>query len=710
MTGRLVLSKFSIGVGDRFAHQAEAQLRACMMAAEQGVEVVPVWNKSNREHNIVGSEPASVRAAADAAVRALGWKQPYHVDADHINLATVDRFLEASDFFTLDVADAIGKPADRRATLRLRGATPSWPAASRSPGSTRRSKSPRETVARIAAKYLLAVQEAGRIYRHIEARQGRGHFVTEVSMDETDCPQTPAELLVILAALADEGIPVQTIAPKFTGRFNKGVDYVGDAAQFEREFQRRPRRDRATPSARYGLPANLKLSVHSGSDKFSIYAGHPPRAARLRRRRAPQDRRHHLARGTDRPRRSRRRRPRARQGDLRRRLRAPRRAVRALRHRHRHRPGAAARARRGERLDGRAVRRRPAPRSAPRAASTPTSGSSCTSATRWPRRWATATCARSRAVSATSSPQRHRTTSSSATSEALFSAVKTWTTMPFIHEDFLLTNATARRLYHEYAEGRADSRLPLPPAAAGRRREPALRATCSRSGSRATTTSGAPCAPTASPSASAPATPTPVREVPGLGAHRAAHAAQPALPLDAPGAEALLRHRRTARREHRAARSGSAPTRCWPGDDLRAHGILRKFHVKAVCTTDDPDRRPRRTTSAIAASGLATQRASRPSGPTRRSTSTSRKPFNPWVDRLAAAANIEITQLRRASSTRCSKRHDFFHADGRPALRPRPEPLLRRFLHRGRGGADLRPGARRARPPRPKSRRSSPRS
>src|SRR6185437_9725016 len=96
-------------------------------------------------------------------------------------------------------------------------------------------------------------------------------FITEVSMDETDLPQTPPELLVILAALADEKIPLQTIAPKFTGRFNKGVDYVGDVAGFEREFSQ----DLAVIAfaiERYGLPASLKLSVHSGSDKFSIYA------------------------------------------------------------------------------------------------------------------------------------------------------------------------------------------------------------------------------------------------------------------------------------------------------------------------------------------------------------------------------------------------------------------------------------------------------
>ena len=129
----------------------------------------------------------------------------------------------------------------------------------------------RAEVERIADKYLLAVQDAGKIYRHIAQAKGEANFITEVSMDETDSPQTPPELLIILAALADEKIPIQTIAPKFTGRFNKGVDYVGDVKQFEQEFNE----DLAVIAfaiRKYGLPATLKLSVHSGSDKFSIYA------------------------------------------------------------------------------------------------------------------------------------------------------------------------------------------------------------------------------------------------------------------------------------------------------------------------------------------------------------------------------------------------------------------------------------------------------
>ena len=128
----------------------------------------------------------------------------------------------------------------------------------------------KETVTSVAGKYLLAVRNAGEIYRHIASSKGENGFIAEVSMDETDAPQTPPELLIILAALADEGIQLQTIAPKFTGRFNKGVDYVGALPQFEREFNE----DLAVIAysiQQYGLPGNLKLSVHSGSDKFSLY-------------------------------------------------------------------------------------------------------------------------------------------------------------------------------------------------------------------------------------------------------------------------------------------------------------------------------------------------------------------------------------------------------------------------------------------------------
>jgi hypothetical protein len=266
----LPLGKYSFGMGDRFAHQARAQLRACLKAAEQGVEVIPVWNKSNREHMTIGSEPSSVRSAADAAVRELKWEHPYHVDADHIRVETVDRFIPHSDFFTIDVADFIGRPAGSAAVQSFVDRHSDLVGRIEMPSLDRPLEISRAEVERTAGQYLSAVQEAGRIYRRIEKTKG-ADFITEVSMDETDRPQSPPELLVILAAIADEPIPVQTIAPKFSGRFNKGVDYVGDVAQFEKEFSA----DLAVIAfavQKYRLPANLKLSVHSGSDKFSLYA------------------------------------------------------------------------------------------------------------------------------------------------------------------------------------------------------------------------------------------------------------------------------------------------------------------------------------------------------------------------------------------------------------------------------------------------------
>ena len=271
----LVLEPYSFGVGDRFAHQAKAQLAAFLKLSNQlnpkpGFVVVPVWNKSNREHTFIGSEPQSVYDSAKAAVADLGWNHPWYVDADHIQLKTVDRFLAYSNFFTIDVADSIGQPASDADISQFVIRHPELLSPISIPGLAAPLRIARDEVERVAKKYLLATRKAGDIYRYIESKKGVGNFVPEVSMDETDSPQTPPELLIILAALADEKLPIQTIAPKFTGRFNKGVDYVGDLIQFEREYFD----DLAVIKfaiGQYGLPPNLKLSVHSGSDKFGLY-------------------------------------------------------------------------------------------------------------------------------------------------------------------------------------------------------------------------------------------------------------------------------------------------------------------------------------------------------------------------------------------------------------------------------------------------------
>ena len=265
------LGKYSFGIGDRFSHEGKAQLSALIEAQDRfNVDFVPVWNKSNREHEIVCTDPMDTRREADEAVKALGYGKPYFVDADHINMNNVDKFIEASDFFTIDVADYIGRTAAPQDIECFTESNLKYMGNLSVPGIDEPFRIDRALIESLAGKYLFAAQEAGRIYRHIAERKGADNFVTEISMDEVDSPQTPIEIFFILSALAQENIPAQTIAPKFTGRFNKGVDYVGDTAQFEKEF----REDLLVIDyavREFGLPKGLKLSIHSGSDKFSIY-------------------------------------------------------------------------------------------------------------------------------------------------------------------------------------------------------------------------------------------------------------------------------------------------------------------------------------------------------------------------------------------------------------------------------------------------------
>ncbi len=262
------ISKYSFGMGDRFGRQGKAQLSAILEAEKQGIVLTPVWNKSYREHSIVGTRPADVRKEADEGTKALGWNKPYFVDADHINLKTVDDFIPYSDFFTMDVAEAIGKPSPEDEIRDFIQNNEKY--RSGIPGLEIPVAIDREYLRRFAGQYLCAVHEAEKLYHHISQHKNPESFVVEVSIDEVDRPQTPADLFFLLKTLAEKKIPLQTIAPRFTGRFNKGVDYAGDLKKFEREFEQ----DLLVlnyAKKHFNLPASLKLSIHSGSDKFSIY-------------------------------------------------------------------------------------------------------------------------------------------------------------------------------------------------------------------------------------------------------------------------------------------------------------------------------------------------------------------------------------------------------------------------------------------------------
>jgi hypothetical protein len=264
------LNKYSFGVGDRFGHQGEAQLKAFIKAKEAGLDISPVWNKSHREHEIIGTEPTDVRKEADNAVKALGWSDNYFVDADHINMSNVERFIEPCDFFTIDVASYIGKSAPAEEIDAFVADCAKYTGELTIPGIDETFNISADDIRKTAEQYLYAAKMAGEIYRTIEKVKGTGNFITEVSMDEVPSPQTPIELFFILKMLSNENVPVQTIAPKFSGRFNKGVNYVGDVEGFAVEFEQDVLVLKQAVKE-FGLSEELKLSVHSGSDKFAIY-------------------------------------------------------------------------------------------------------------------------------------------------------------------------------------------------------------------------------------------------------------------------------------------------------------------------------------------------------------------------------------------------------------------------------------------------------
>ena len=191
------LGKYSFGVGDRFAHQAAAQLSAFQKAKEQDLLITPVWNKSFREHQIIHSDPAETRREADRAVKENNWKDSYFVDADHVSLKSVDFFTSSCDFFTIDVADFIGQSPSEQDIHNFVKYHQNYCGSLDLQVIDETIAVNEQTLEKIANNYLKAIQEAGRIYQKILNSKDEGSFIVEVSMDETDQPQSPVEILFI---------------------------------------------------------------------------------------------------------------------------------------------------------------------------------------------------------------------------------------------------------------------------------------------------------------------------------------------------------------------------------------------------------------------------------------------------------------------------------------------------------------------------------
>ncbi len=185
--------------------------------------MVHEWNKSFREHEITQSHPKDTRRKADEAVSKLNWNGDYYVDADHVNLNSIDLFIDNCDFFTIDVADYIGKIPSDSDLKSFMTANKKYTGEITIEGVHEKFIVDEDKLKQIGLKYLYAVKEANKIYEHLYKTRGKNGYIVEVSLDETNTPQSPIDLLFILSAISQEGIPIQTIAPKFSGRFNKGM-------------------------------------------------------------------------------------------------------------------------------------------------------------------------------------------------------------------------------------------------------------------------------------------------------------------------------------------------------------------------------------------------------------------------------------------------------------------------------------------------------
>ena len=314
----LTLAKYSLGVGDRFAHQARAQLRACQLAVERGALVIPVWNKSNREHTIVGSQPASVRAAADAAVRAWAGRSP---TTWMPTTSAWKRWMDSSlrsDFYTIDVADAIGRPARRRdAVTAFVNRHPELIGRLEIPGIDQPFRTARADVQRIAGKYLARGPGSGRA----SIATSPPPRARDASSPKSPWTRPTARRRRRNCWSSSPPSPTRRSPSRRSPRSSPAVSTRGWTTSATWPSSRRSFSDDlaviAFAVAQYGLPGNLKLSVHSGSDKFSIYGPIRRCPGALRRRRACEDGRHDLAGGGDRAGGGGRRGPEPGQGDLR---------------------------------------------------------------------------------------------------------------------------------------------------------------------------------------------------------------------------------------------------------------------------------------------------------------------------------------------------------------------------------------------------------
>jgi len=281
-------TRTSAGLGDRLGLATPGHVRA-VRAVGGASAVAPIFpQQSIREMTRTGRTPIEVLDDATWGMFAEGWRGGTGADADHLKTtADVDACLAVGfSMFTIDPSEHVDSSADTAdlAALRARVAALPWADLADSENALRKRFLGRSfdvehlkvafdeaVLLRAAAKYGKAVAHVARMSRHLRRAAGETPVELEVSVDETDTPTSPAEHYWVASELQRLGVVWVSLAPRFVGRFEKGVDYIGDLSELERDVAAH------AALARHFGP--YKLSLHSGSDKFSVY----PIAARLAR-------------------------------------------------------------------------------------------------------------------------------------------------------------------------------------------------------------------------------------------------------------------------------------------------------------------------------------------------------------------------------------------------------------------------------------------
>ena len=255
----------SFGFGDRLGLATPGHI-----AAVKGTKFAPIFaQQSVRENTRTGRTPQQVMDDARRAVDAAGWDAPWGADADHLKtVEDIPPFVEAGyTFYTVDPGGYVDNAADTDPpdALHQKIGDFHWEELSalylNRNGDQPWGQFAKDSLLRAVAKYGRAIRHASVMFNHLS--QMKDEFDFEVSVDETDAPTTPLEHFFIVSELTRLGVRFTSLAPRFIGRFEKGVDYIGSVDALDAELAKH-----AAVTAHFG---NYKLSLHSGSDKFSVY-------------------------------------------------------------------------------------------------------------------------------------------------------------------------------------------------------------------------------------------------------------------------------------------------------------------------------------------------------------------------------------------------------------------------------------------------------